>query len=211
MMHAVARTSLTRELITRKAFELTKNDGLAGLSMRKLGAELGVEAMSLYHHVDSKADLLDALLEHLFAEIQLPVDVAETDWEAGLRRGMEAFRAVLVGHRGALELFATRPATGEQALEVLSWSVGRLVAVGLDERRASKALHFASSFVMGHAASEMGQMAISRSPEGRAGLEADQTPTSEFMRLTRGITPDEMFDSGLDTVVAGLRAQYHLP
>jgi AcrR family transcriptional regulator len=167
--------------------------------------------MSLYHYVDSKADLLDAMLEVLFSEIQLPRDVPEHEWETSLRRGMGAFRQVLVSYRGAWELFASRPATGEHALAVLSWSASRFMKVGLDEKQASMALHAAVGFVQGHVASEVGLMSISRSSDGRADLEATGSATAEFMKPTRQISPEEMFQSGLDVVVAGLRVHYDLP
>ena len=210
-MMVMAKVALNRELIARTALTLTDPDGLAGLSMRKLGSRLGVEAMSLYHYVDSKADLLDAMLEILFSEIQLAVDVPEHDWETALRRGLKSFHDVMVSYRGAWELFATRPATGEHALRVLKWSVSRLMVVGLDEKQANLALNTATSFVIGHVATEVGLMSISRSEEGRAELEAAETPTSEFMKVPRDIMPEEMFQTGLDILVAGLRVQYHLP
>lgn len=211
-MPVVARTNLSRELIARTALAMTDEVGLAGLSMRKLGSELGVEAMSLYHYVENKADLLDAILACLFAEIDLPVDVSEHDWESAIRRGMLAFRDVLIGHQGALELFSSRPATGQAAFDVVRWSCGRFEAVGLDIVESSHALHFAVSFVMGHVASEQGAMTISRDPDRQDDLVVGSDPeTAEFIRKTRVIQPDEMFVSGLDAVVAGLRAMYHLP
>ena len=58
----------------RTAIELADRDGLDSLSMRKLGSELGVEAMSLYNHVAHKDDLLDGLADIVIGEVQLPTD-----------------------------------------------------------------------------------------------------------------------------------------
>ena len=67
-----ARPPLTREQVLQAALALADAGGIASLSMRKLGVELGVEAMSLYHHVANKEEMLDAMVDAVFAEIELP-------------------------------------------------------------------------------------------------------------------------------------------
>lgn len=205
------RTGLSRDVIARAALELTDEVGLAGLSMRKLGAALGVEAMSLYHYVTNKDDLLDAILDCLYAEIALPRDLAEQDWEGGVRLGLQAFRRVLIDHPAALELFASRPAQSTAAFEVLLWAYGRFQNVGLDLHQSCHAVHFAVSFVMGHVGHELGAMALLRDGKGPDPYSFAEPAARDFLLGTRDITSDQMFDSGLDLVVAGLRAAYHLP
>ena len=210
MMTSV-RTGLSRDVIARTALELTDEQGLSGLSMRKLGSVLGVEAMSLYHYVVNKDDLLDAILDCLYAEIKLPRDVPDHDWETAIRLGLRSFRAVLVEHTAALELFASRPAKSMAALDVLLWSYNRFQLVGLEVRQACHALHFAVSFVMGHVGHEVGAMALLRDGQGPDPQSLDDPRAREFLLQTRDMTSDEMFDSGLEAVVAGLRCAYHLP
>jgi AcrR family transcriptional regulator len=209
-MTTSVRTGLSRDVIARTALELTDEQGLSGLSMRKLGGELGVEAMSLYHYVTNKDDLLDAILDCLYAEIKLPPDVPEHDWETAVRLGLRSFRAVLVDHPAALELFASRPAKSSAAFEVLLWAHNRFQLVGLDVRQACHALHFAVSFVMGHVGSELGAMALLRDGQGPDPQTVEDPRAREFLLQTRDIATDEMFDSGLDAVVAGLRSAYKL-
>lgn len=205
------RSALSRELIARTALALTDEVGLAGLSMRKLGNELGVEAMSLYHYVVNKDDLLDAVLDCLFDEIELPVDVPDGDWETAIRRGLRSFHDVLVNHQAALELFAARPAKSRVALDVLVFSYGRLQSVGLDVEQACHALHFGVSFVMGHAANELGSMAVGIQTEGLDPETLNDPVALAYLDARRRLTSTEMFDAGLETVVAGLRQFYGLP
>src|SRR5919202_1944067 len=90
---------LTRERVLRAAMALADEHGLDWLSMRKLGQALGVEAMSLYHHVANKEDLVDGMIDLVFAEIQLPWE--QDDWRAGMRRRALSAREVLSRHRWA--------------------------------------------------------------------------------------------------------------
>ncbi len=209
-MSVVERPALSRDRIAAKALELIDAHGLAGLSMRKLGAELGVEAMSLYHYVTNKADLLDAVLDLLYAEIQLP-DVADEDWEAAIRLGLRAFHEVLISHEAALELFSARPARSERAFTVLYWAHERFRRVGLSIDSAHFALHFAVSFVMGHTASELGTMAQLRTNGGPVTHDLTDPELMEFVAEVSQITGPEMFETGLDILVDGLRRRYDLP
>ena len=78
------RVPLTRDRVLRVAMELADRDGLDALSMRKLGQELGVDAMALYRHVRNKDDLFDGIIERIVGEIERP-DPAPADWKATLR------------------------------------------------------------------------------------------------------------------------------
>ena len=210
-MVASTRSALSRELIATTALALTDDGGLSSLSMRKLGTELGVEAMSLYHYVDNKDDLLDAMLEALFLEIELPVEVPEQDWESAIRQGMTSFHEVLLRHTAALELFATRPAKGVESLQVLRFACDRLQAVGLDLLQAMEVLHVAVAFVMGHTASVLGTSAMIDAVE-EIPLDDVADPSLREVLETRWRMADlPLLDSGLDVLVAGLRATYDLP
>jgi len=205
------RAALSRELIAQTALALTDEGGLAGLSMRKLGNELGVEAMSLYHYVDNKDDLLDAILDTLFGEVELPMDVPDENWELAVRRGLRSFHEVLVRHPAALELFASRPAKTDQAVRVLLWSFGRFQAVGLDVERSAQAFHVAVSFVMGHVALELGAMALIRAGGGMDVDAVDDPALRQLIQAQRDVESNVIFEAGLDVAVAGLRHAFELP
>jgi TetR/AcrR family transcriptional regulator, tetracycline repressor protein len=103
-----ARTPLTRERIVRAALALVDEAGLGALTMRRLGAELGVEAMSLYKHVAGKEAILDGIRELLIAEFAatLPPGPA-TGWRDDLARFARAYRSVGRAHPEAFALPAT--------------------------------------------------------------------------------------------------------
>jgi AcrR family transcriptional regulator len=97
---ARTRTPLTRERVLRTAVELADREGLDGLTMRRLAEELGAGAMSLYHHVPNKEDLLGGMIDLVFGEIDLPTtDVA---WQEAMRRRAHSTRAALNRHRWAV-------------------------------------------------------------------------------------------------------------
>ena len=86
------RQPLTRERIVEAALAVVEDNGLAAFSTRKLGERLGCEAMSIYHHFPSKRHLLDALVEHAIASVEVPEP--GPDAEARLRRALESYRAM---------------------------------------------------------------------------------------------------------------------
>jgi AcrR family transcriptional regulator len=114
---AARRQPLTRDAIITAALELVDAGGLEALSMRALGAKLGVQAMSLYNHVANKDAVLDGLHERLLMQIELDADA--TDWVQALRSGARSYRALARRHPQAFVLLATRPlATPEEVLRV---------------------------------------------------------------------------------------------
>ncbi len=205
------RAGLSRSTIARKALEMTDEVGLAGLSMRKLGASLGVEAMSLYHYVANKDDLLNAVLEQIYLEIELPDDIEPEDWETSVRTGLRSFHDVLIRHPAALELVSTRPAPSVEAYQVLTWGLTRFMACGLDLMAATKALHLGISFVLGFTSTETGVLAVVRSGEGLNPGVMSAEQGAEAIRLISELQSQSVFESGLDGIVAGLRETYDLP
>src|SRR5713226_7581539 len=115
------RTPLSRERVLRAALALADTGGIDSLTMRKLGEELGVEAMSLYNHVANKDDILDGIVDLVFSEIELPSDQA--DWKTAMRRRAISAREALLRHPWATSLMQSRtrpgPATMRQHNSVL--------------------------------------------------------------------------------------------
>src|SRR5579863_2673767 len=93
---ADGRPPLNRDQVLRAAVAFADEHGIASLSMRKLGEVLGVEAMSLYNHVASKGELLDGMIDLVFAEIDLPAD--GTGWKLAMRQRAVSAREVLSRH-----------------------------------------------------------------------------------------------------------------
>ncbi len=210
-MSTAERHALSREVIALTALRLTDEVGLSGLSMRKLGAELGVEAMSLYHYVDNKDDLLDAVLDQLYAEIDLPRQIADDQWDDAIRSGLGSFHDVLLRHPAAAELFSSRPANSLRSIEVLYWAYHRFELMGLSPTDSLKAFRFAVSFVMGHAANELGVLALVQGGEGIDVTAIPDPRQQEFVRQHRAMSSAELFESGVELVIDGLRARFDLP
>lgn len=103
------RAGLSRDLVLGAAVVLVDSEGLEGLSMRKLGAALGVEAMTLYHYLPNKASLLDGLVEWVIEHTATGPAADGLPWDEALRRYAETLRTILLGHPGVLPLFFTRP------------------------------------------------------------------------------------------------------
>lgn len=103
------RPRLNRDRVLRKATALADANGIEALTMRKLGGELGVEAMSLYSDVANKDDLLNGMVDAAFGEIELPSH--DDDWKTDLRKRSISFQAVLSRHSWATGLkdSGTRP------------------------------------------------------------------------------------------------------
>ncbi len=97
---AARRTPLNRDRVLRAAVALADERGARELTMRKLAKELGIEAMSLYNHVANKDDLLDGMIDLVFAEIEPPSPGG--DWKAELRRRAVATRQALGRHSWAI-------------------------------------------------------------------------------------------------------------
>ena len=144
---AERRTPLTRERVLQAAVELADRDGIENLSMRKLGQELGVDAMALYRHVRAKDDLLDGVVEVVIGEIERPQP--RDDWQATLRELIMAARSVMVRHPWAPRILEDRGTAGPAALSHINAVLGTLLAGGFSMDTAHHALHVLSSRIFG--------------------------------------------------------------
>lgn len=149
---------LTRQAVLAAAVELVDEHGLAALSMRRLGAELGVEAMALYHHVGSKEELLDGLVEHLFAEVVPAILDAsggaggDTDWRAALRVAAHVMLEALQAHPNLVPVVLSRPAATPQVHGLLEQLLEVLHVAGLPPGRSLDLVYAVIGFVVAHVA-----------------------------------------------------------
>lgn len=141
-----ARKPLSRELIVRTAMELADQDGLQALSMRNLAGRLHVTPMSLYNHVANKDEILDALIEAVFAEIELP-DASE--WKTAIRRSALSARDALIRHPWATSLWMTRQGGGASRMRHANWVLATLRTAGLSEEVIFHAYHILESHLLG--------------------------------------------------------------
>lgn len=145
----VERARLTRNRVLETAIRLADESGLAALSMRKLAAELGVEAMSLYNHVKSKDDLFDGIVDLVIGEIEVPDAGAE--WRAAMRRRAVSAHEVFMRHRWAVGLIGSRTSVGPgpQQLKHYDATIGCLHDAGFSYQLAGPALSVLDSHIFG--------------------------------------------------------------
>jgi AcrR family transcriptional regulator len=141
------RTPLNRERVLEAAIALADGEGIRRLSMRRLAAELGVEAMSLYHYFASKDELLQAMLEAVFAEMEPALD--GHDWQADMRRCALSARDTLLRHEWACEMLGQPLSPSQAQLEWMESILGRLRRAGFSPNLTHHAYHALDSHIVG--------------------------------------------------------------
>lgn len=199
---------LTRQAILRAAVRLADKEGLAALSMRKLGAELGVEAMALYHHIPNKDALLDGMVEEVAAEVPVP-RLTRTTWRKGLRRYALALLDAVAAHPELVPLGLSRPVLTPRSLETMEALLSSLRAAGFPPGRALDLVYALNGLVLVHAALRAGGDAAA--PAGEAGqtsrlaeLPAETYPLlAEAARESAGRGPTARFEAAVDALITG--------
>jgi AcrR family transcriptional regulator len=143
------RKPLSRQRVLETAIKLADERGVAELTMRKLAKELGVEAMSLYNHVANKGDLLDGMIDLVFAEIDPPA--AGGDWKAELRKRAVSTRDALLRHRWAVGEMEGRTSHGPSNLRVHDAVLGCLRAAGFSLEMTVHAYSVQDAYIYGFA------------------------------------------------------------
>lgn len=147
------RPRLSHERIIEAAVRVADAGGLAQVSMRNVGRELGVEAMSLYHHVANKEALLDGLADWAFTQIEVPE--AGRPWRDAMTERAGSTRRVLAGHPWALGLLESRRAPGPAVLRHHDAVLGCLRADGFSVPLAAHAFSVLDAYVYGFVLTEL--------------------------------------------------------
>jgi len=212
------RETLTREKVLHAAMALVDEDGLDGLSMRRLATVLDVHAMSLYNHVSNKADLLDGIAEHAFNQVELPDP--ELAWPEQVRAVALSMHHVFSRHPAVPVALATDQAnpTSARALKPFDRLVGALYQAGFDDRRASQALGAVTGLIFGSLL--LSTAGLTGEPGSHAGepdtsgylrrIDAAQLPNLSRLlqqRALGGRSPQEDFQRALDMLIQGLVAE----
>ncbi len=196
---------LSRERIRTAALDLIDRDGLADLSMRKLGAELGVRAASLYGHYPTKDDLLDDISDAITAGVDTTVfDTA--DWRTALMDWARSYRAALVRHPNFVPYLAAGPGTREENLRVADAVYGGLVRAGWPPRTATLIGAGARYVVVGSTVSSFS-----------SGFSEDVALYDRYPHLRQGAhllrgkaeeIDSESFELAMGAFIAGLEPRY---
>ena len=205
---AGTRSPLSRDRVVAAAIAIADHDGLDALSMRKLAQALGVEAMSLYHHVANKDALLDGMVDAVFAEIELPpTDIA---WRPALRRRTSSVREAMLRHPWAIGRLDSRRSPGPATLRHHDAVLGCLRVGGFSVADAALAFATVDAFVYGFTMQELslpfspGEELAEVAAEMMAGM-ADAYPHLAEMVTERALQPGydfaDEFEPGLDLVL----------
>jgi AcrR family transcriptional regulator len=205
---AARRSPLSRERVLRAAVALADEGGIGSLTMRRLGQELGVEAMSLYKHVKNKDDLLDGIVDLVVGDIDVPP--TGTAWKDAMRQRAISAHEVLLAHPWAAMQIMSRFNIGPGMTRYLDATLGRLREGGFSIDGALDAWHTLDSHIYGFTLQELGlPFDIEEAPQ----VSADVLPTiaaDEFPHVVEVITKImqtgrvEDFEFGLDLILDGL-------
>jgi AcrR family transcriptional regulator len=206
------RVGLSRDRVLRAAIGVADADGIASLTMRKLGVELGVEAMSLYNHVAGKDALLDGMIDSVFAEIDLPTD--GIGWRESMRRRAISARAAMSRHRWAIGLMESRTSPGPATLRHHDTVIGTLRGAGFSVAMAAHAFSALDAYIYGFALQEASlpfdsaEGATEVAQGMMADFESGQYPHLTELAVEHALQPGydygAEFEFGLDLILDGL-------
>jgi AcrR family transcriptional regulator len=150
----ISRPALNREKVLRAAIAIADRDGIEGLSMRKLGEELNVEAMSIYNYIANKEELLDAMCDFIVSLFDSP-DI-NIEWKEALRRSSLSAQKILWEHPWACGLSMSRPNIGSASLMYAETTMGVLRRAGFSTQLTHHALHALDNHLYGSTLQEIG-------------------------------------------------------
>jgi TetR/AcrR family transcriptional regulator, tetracycline repressor protein len=211
---ARTREPLTRDRVIEAAMRVMDEEGLESVSMRRVAREVGVEAMSLYHHVEDKEDLLNGICEHVMAEFDFPERV--DDWAENCRRGARAWRRLLQAHPAVMRLFAEQrgPARSIDSMRPMEFALEILRGAGLSDRDTAQAFHAFGGYIQGFVMMELGSIAggsdeehMKMHAELAAAMPGEFPALQAISKYFAECEPDEQFEFGLELLIRGLEAK----
>lgn len=207
---AATRRPLSRERVLSAALALADTEGIESLTMRRLGQELGVEAMSLYNHVANKDDLLNGLVEAVNSEIELPPSGA--DWKTAIRKSAISAHETLLRHPWLHGQMMAQSAVAPARMRWMEAMLACLREAGFSAESTCHAYHALDSHISGFMLWESSFPAMEELI-GRAASFFREFPVEEFPYVTEhieqhmkvpGDEDESVFEFGLDLILDGL-------
>lgn len=206
---SAGRPSLRRERIVEAALALVDREGPEAFSMRRLGAELGVDPMAVYYHLPNKAALFDALVDEVWARTVVSEPPPGASWQAIVAEVIAAFRHQLLAHPRVIPILATRPVVTPRMVELVERALGWLADAGLPPASAMELLDCLVGYTIGKTQGEL------REPVGGTDVDPDAVYAAlgpdAHPRLAAALAdgygwqPEEEFRRGLDALIRGWR------
>ncbi|MEU4603940.1 TetR/AcrR family transcriptional regulator C-terminal domain-containing protein [Kribbella sp. NPDC023972] len=198
------RTVLNREYIATVALDLIDQIGLAKFSMRKLGAELGVDPMAVYRHYADQEALYDGIAELLFDRLDPDSLPWAKDWRALCTAYCERLRGTLLDHPHAVTVFASRPVRSPAAIATGNRMIEALRDAGFTPAYALQVARCLREFTIGHV---LTMAVLSVGAERRSRKPAPDDPTYNLLaEAADGAAPGEHFQLGLTAMLDGFSA-----
>jgi AcrR family transcriptional regulator len=205
--------SLTRDDVIAGALEIVDRDGLEALTMPRLARHLGTGVMTLYGHIDNKADLVDALAERVLAGIE-PIDTSSQDWQGSLAGWMRHPRQGLLRHPALGAVLAARGLTTPSVFTHLEAGLGVLRAADVDPHAAVEIYYALLTYTLGFVAWEVPR--AHRQPEAAyaqqwqdalASLPVTEYPTlHNLVEELQQVAGNTQFEVGLNALLDGFMA-----
>jgi AcrR family transcriptional regulator len=204
------RQPLTRERVLHAALAFADERGLEKLSMRKLAQELGVEAMSLYNHVDNKDDIVGGIVDLVAGEVEPP---AGSDWKAALRESAISAHEALSRHRWAARIWMASVGRGSDRMRHAEAALRCLREAGFSKDLTYHAFHVWQGYALGFTLQELNFPHDRESLKAMAATFLREFPTDEFPYLAEHIEQhiepplqehQDAFEFGLDLILDGL-------
>ena len=214
----IAKTPLKRERVLRAALVLADSSGIDSLTMRNLGRELGVEAMSVYNHVANKNDILDGIVDLVFSEIELPPEGAE--WKPAMRNRAISAHEALLRHPWAASLMQSRTKPGPATLRHHDTVLATLRKAGFTVVMAAHAFSVIDGYVYGFALQQINIPLQTPEQVAEVGEGILRQLAGTYPHLAEMITEQAMkagydyaeeFQFGLDLILDGLEEAIKAP
>jgi AcrR family transcriptional regulator len=211
------RIPLSRDRVLRAALELADASGAEAVTMRRLGEELGFEAMSLYRHVANKKDLFDGMLDLVLAEWQLPE--GEGDWAESVRTSARSMHDALRRHRWAAGLLMTGDHIRPARLRYMERLLGRLNDAGFDVDTTYHVYHLLDGYIFGFSLWEIAYTTVPVDSEAASKV-MQSIPWDDYPQLTEHRDQHmsdgphrevSAFEVGLDLILDGLKKRLASP
>jgi AcrR family transcriptional regulator len=208
-----SRAALSRERIVDAATVVADAGGLAAVSMRSVGKQLGVEAMSLYHHISGKEQLLDELADWVFARIRLPDP--DAGWREAMRDRAHSAREVLSAHPWGLTLVESRRAAGPAVLRHHDAVLGSLRRNGFSVALAAHAFSVIDAYIYGFVLTEQ-RLPFEEGERVEDYVAEIALPTDEYPYMAELVAQlvvgqdyayGNEFEHGLELILDGLAAR----
>ncbi|MFI9341394.1 TetR/AcrR family transcriptional regulator [Streptomyces sp. NPDC052773] len=180
------KPALTLDQIVEAAVRVADAEGLEAVSMRRVGAELGTGAMSLYRYVPGKAELLDLMLDRVQRPGENFEGLGDGDWRSALDAMARASLALYRRHPWLLQVNQSRPILGPSALDSMELMLGRIRPMGLSDPELVSVIILIDSYVVGAARTQVYQ----EEAERRTGLTTTEFFEAQVPVLEKVMTPD---------------------